>query len=132
MKCCKRLIDIQRHIPVSNEVYAAHRLPVIFRTSHTILQQSFVRTCHACVPTCYGTYTNMATGNQQRHLDFTFSIKMIYFPCKLNYLRKSAFLLLKMRKFKTYCVFKMGLETYTEGKTQKASLFLFQSLMTSR
>ena len=39
---------------------------------------------------------------------------MIYFPCELNYLRINAFLLLEMRKFKIYCVFKMGLETYTE------------------
>ena len=31
MKCYKRLINIQRHIPVSNQVYAAHRLSVIFR-----------------------------------------------------------------------------------------------------
>ena len=43
-----------------------------------------------------------------------FWIKMIYFPFELNYLRINAFSLLEMQKFKTYCVFKMGLETYTE------------------
>ena len=68
----------------------------LFSEKSYVILQSFVWRRHACVPTVFA-HPDMETGNQQRHLDFTISIKMIYFCCELNYyMRINIFLLPEM------------------------------------
>ena len=74
MKCYKRLI-YKQFVPVSG--LCDPQFP-------SYLPKRFTHPCRAL----YGDWcTNMAAGNQQKHLEFTFSIVALFFTRELAYVR---------------------------------------------
>ena len=85
MKCYKRLI-YKQFVQISG-LYGPHSFWVICQN----VSRTFVE---LCMETSYWApfwCTNMASANQQKHLEFTFSTKALFFTRELEYVRINIF-----------------------------------------